>query len=107
VIGKLKYQKMHNLSVHESSAYVIARRGLGFNEKLSLYEYPSKLVKELLLDPAGDRTKRIYSWVLWRKLRDNLSNLTGSLTRLPGLKEHGGFSSYDEMVRSADEIPAG
>lgn len=107
VIGKFKYQKMYNLSIHETASYVIGRRGLGYNEKLSLYEYPSGPVKKLLLDLAGDRTKRIHSWVLWRKLRDNLSNLTGSLTCLPGLKEHGGFSSCDEMAGSAGEIPAG
>ena len=71
VIGKFKYQKMYNLSIHEAASYVIGRRGLGFNERLSLYKYPSEIVKELVLDLVGDRTKRLHSWVLWRKLRDN------------------------------------
>jgi len=71
VIGNLKYRKMYNLSIHQSASYVIARRGLGFNEKLSLYKYPRKLLKELVLDLAGDRAKRIHSWSLWRLLRDN------------------------------------
>jgi len=71
VIGKFKYQKMYNISIHESAAYVIGRRGLNFNKKLSLHKYPSEIVKSVVLDLAGDRTKRIHSWSLWRKLRDN------------------------------------
>lgn len=91
VIGKFKYQRMYNLSTHESASYIIARRGLGFNEKLSLYKYPSKLVKELVLDRAGDRTKRIHSWALWRMLRDNYqATLTASQGRLFNLKELNG-----------------
>jgi len=88
VIGKLKYQQMYNLSIHESAAYVIARRGLGFNEKLSLYKYPSKLVKELVLNLVGRETKRIHSWYLWRTLRDNRKAvLTGLQSRMQSLKE--------------------
>jgi len=102
IIGRFKYQKMYNLSIHESSAYVIARRGLGFNEKLSLYKYPSKVVKELVLDHAGDRTKRIHTWALWRMLRDNYkATLTASRSRLSNLKE------LDGNLRSKGENPLG
>jgi len=88
VIGKLKYQKMYNLSIHESASYVVGRRGLGFNEKLSLYNYPSEIVKKLVLDLAGDRAKRFHSWVLWRKLRDNYKAvLTGLQAGMSNLKE--------------------
>lgn len=41
--------KMYNLSIHKAASYVIGRRGLGFNEKLSLYKYPSSLVKNVFL----------------------------------------------------------
>lgn len=102
VIGKLKYQKMYNLSIHESASYVIARRGLGFNEKLSLYKYPSKPLKELILDRAGDRTKQIHSWALWRILRDNYkATLTASRSRLSNLKE------LDGDLRCKGENPLG
>ena len=96
VIGKFKYQKMYNLSIHESASYVIGRRGLGFNEKLSLYKYPSKYVKELVFDLAGDKTKRIHSWALWRKLRDNYKKavLTGLQSRMQSLKEDCGNLCY-------------
>lgn len=102
VIGKFKYQKMYSLSIHESASYVIARRGLGFNEKLSLYKYPSGCVKELVLDLAGDRTKRIHSWSLWRLLRDNYkATLTASRSRMSGLKEP------DGSLRCKGENPLG
>ena len=95
VIGKFKYQKMYNLSIHEAASYVIGRRGLGFNERLSLYKYPSEIVKELVLDLVGDRTKRLHSWVLWRKLRDNYKAvLTGLQGGMQSLKEDCGNLCY-------------
>ena len=76
------------LTFHESASYVIGRRGLGFNEKLSLYKYSSEVVKDIVLDLAGDRTKRIHNWYLWRKLRDNYKAvLTGLQSRMFNLKE--------------------
>lgn len=94
VIGRLKYQKMFNLSIHQSASYVVGRRGLGYNEKLSLYKYPSRLVKELVLNLAGDRTRRIHSWSLWRKLRDNQNAvLTALQSRLQSLEEGCGLSA--------------
>lgn len=90
VIGKLKYTKLYNLSIHESASYVIARRGLGFNEKLSLYKYPPKLVKEEVIRTLEGKynNKRIHSWVLWRTLRDNLKAvLTGLQSRMINLQE--------------------
>jgi len=95
VIGKFKYQKMYNLSIHESASYVIARRGLGFNEKLSLYKYPSEIVKNIVLDLDRDRARRIHSWYLWRKLRDNYKAvLTGLQSRMSNLKELDGNLCY-------------
>jgi IS605 OrfB family transposase len=34
VIGRFKYMKKYGLSVHESAAFVIGRRGLGYHERL-------------------------------------------------------------------------
>ena len=86
---------MYNLSIHESAAYVIARRGLGYNEKLSLYKYPSRIVKTIVLDLAGDGAKRIHSWNLWRKLRDNYKAvLTELQSGMQSLKEDCGNLCY-------------
>ena len=103
VIGRLKYMQMCNISIHESAAYVIGRRGLGFNEKLSLYRYPSKLVKELVLDHAGDGAKRIHSWALWRALRDSYDAvLTGLQSRMSDLKESDSLSAVS--TEQADNL---
>ncbi len=103
VIGKFKYQKMYNLSIHESASYVVARRGLVFNEKLSLYKYPSKLVKEIVFDHAGDKVKRIHSWSLWRKLRDNYkASLTAIQSRMSNLKELDGNLCYECGIPSGE-----
>ena len=90
IIGKLKYQKMYNLTTHESASYVIGRRGLGFNEKLSLHGYPSMLVKEFIIKNLAGRynNKRIHSWVLWKTLRDNQKiSQTAIQSRMSNLKE--------------------
>lgn len=34
LIGRVKYQKGHGLSVHQSAAFVLARRAMGFEEKV-------------------------------------------------------------------------
>jgi IS605 OrfB family transposase len=106
VIGKFKYQKMYNLSIHESASYVIGRRGLGSGEKLSLYKYPSEIVKEIVFDHVGDKTKRIHSWALWRKLRDNYKTvLTGLQSRLFNLKELNDNLCYEGENPSGKVVP--
>lgn len=104
IIGKLKYQRMYNLSVHESASYVIARRGLRLNEKLSLYKYPSILVKEFVIKNLAGKydNKRIHSWILWRNLRDTKRTvLTGLRNRMSSLKE------LDGNFRNIGENPIG
>jgi len=38
IIGKYKYRPRYKINIHESAAFVIGRRGLGLNEKLSFYK---------------------------------------------------------------------
>ncbi len=57
LLGRAKYQKRYGLSVHEAAALVIARRGLGLQEKLPP---PRRLV---LLSPEG------YPFCPWRPVR--------------------------------------
>ena len=49
LIGKYKYSGLHNLSVHHLASYVIARRGLGFREKIpTVYDWVLSQVEEYI-----------------------------------------------------------
>lgn len=90
IISKYKYRWMHKVSIHESAAYVIGRRGLGYNEKLSFYKQNTGRVKELVIGTLAEKykNKRIHSWVMWKALNDNVEAvLTGLQVRLADLKE--------------------
>lgn len=62
LIGEFKYAKMYGLSTHQSAALVIARRGMGYSEKV-----PKKLLSDLF---AGEAKKgqQIDSLKLWSKI---------------------------------------
>lgn len=97
IIGKYKYRWMHKVSIHESAAYVIGRRGLGYNEKLSFYKQNTGRVKaEVLKTLAGKyEGKRVHSWVMWKALNDNIEAvLTGLQVSLTDLKEFVGNIWY-------------
>lgn len=90
IIGKYKYRWMHKTSIHESAAFVIGRRGLGYNEKLSFYKLPHERVKAFVLGTLAEKyqNKRVHSWRLWKALNDNIEAvLTGLRVRLADLKE--------------------
>lgn len=74
IIGKLKYQQRFKLTIHESAAYVIGRRGLGFNEKLSLYKKSAIETKAFVIGTLAGKYdgKQISSWRLWTTLNDSL-----------------------------------
>jgi IS605 OrfB family transposase len=94
VIGKNKYQQMHKLSVHESASYVIGRRGLRCNEKISLHQTSAKLVKTCILGTLAGKyqSKRIHNWVLWKKLKASLPAIRTEefFSSLSNLKEFDG-----------------
>lgn len=90
IIGNYKYRHMHKISIHESAAYVIGRRGLNFNEKLSFYKLNTKRVKEAIFRTLAGKYKNkwVHSWVLWKALNDNIEAiLTGLRVSLTDLKE--------------------
>ncbi|MGQ9631847.1 MAG: IS200/IS605 family accessory protein TnpB-related protein [bacterium] len=97
VQGKLKYHQMFNVSIHEAAAYVIGRRALGFNEKLSIYRLPHREARKLAvaqtMQEADDRPRRKYhSWYLWKQLR-NIASLTESRPSLSNPRELDGSVS--------------
>jgi IS605 OrfB family transposase len=67
IIGQLKYARSYNLSIHYLASYVIARRGLGFEEALPTdYEW--------LLSQVGDlvkpRLKKSSTYYNWARIHD-------------------------------------
>jgi hypothetical protein len=86
ILGKMKYQRCYGLNTHQAAALVIARRGLGFNEKLYAHTQGKRLV--LVIPPMeGWSAKQIHQ--LSREIDEftaPLSNLTskvsGDLPRL-------------------------
>jgi len=88
---------MHKINIHESAAFVIGRRGMGFNEKLSFYKLSTRAVKqEVLRTLAGKyENQKHHSWRLWKTLDDNIEAiLTGLRVRLADLKEFAGTIRY-------------
>ena len=97
IIGKYKYRWMYKTSIHESAAFVIGRRGLGYNEKLSFYKQSARDVKSVVLRTLAGKYEKVrhHSWRLWKCLNDNIEAvLTGLRVRLADLKEFVGNIWY-------------
>jgi len=77
LIGKYKYSRLHNLSLHHLASYVIARRGLGFKEGIpSIYDWVLSHVGDYL-EP---RVKQGSPYRTWSMIHD--------------LFEHSGITSF-------------
>lgn len=70
VIGRIKYAPRYNVTVHQAAALVVARRGLGYIEKL-------RGLKTVLFDAMEAREdservpgRRVHAWSLWKRLAD-------------------------------------
>jgi IS605 OrfB family transposase len=68
IIGKYKYSRLHNLSVHHLASYVIARRGLGFKESFPVvYDWVLSQVEEYI-EPHLKKGSPYRSWSMIHKL---------------------------------------
>jgi IS605 OrfB family transposase len=80
ILGKIKYQRCYGLNTHQAAALIIARRGLGFNEKLYAHIKGKRLV--LVVPPMeGWTSKQIHR--LSREIDEftaHLSNLTSKVS---------------------------
>ena len=84
IIGAIKYQKMYGLNTHEAAAFVIGRRGLGFNNE----KIPKELSKSLKLkgrrqwkDDADPLASICRQWGgLWKQV-SKIKNLFFETTR--------------------------
>ena len=77
LIGKLKYQKKFGLSVHQSAAFVLARRGLGFEEKV-----PKELLSVLFTKEVkkGQEVNQLFKH--WKKVKEWHDKLIKELVKL-------------------------
>ena len=64
-IGKLKYMKQAGLSVHKAATYTIARRGMGFKERI-----PNQLRHFI---PKNKRNA--HHWAQWNKISSTLKTI--------------------------------
>ena len=90
IIGKYKYRPRYKINIHESAAFVIGRRGLGLNEKLSFYGCPKSRVKERVIRTLAGKYEgeRHHSWRLWKALDGYVkATLTAFQLSLHNLKE--------------------
>jgi len=79
IIGAIKYQKMYGLSAHEAAAFVIGRRGLGYNKENIPKEFSQSLKpkgRRRWKDDADPLASICRLWGgLWKdvsKIKDNL-----------------------------------
>lgn len=96
VQGRIKYRQMFNIPSHEAAAYVIGRRAMGFGEKASIYQIPSRMARgfaiQTLQEAKGETHRRFHSWSLWRKL-DGMPALTAHRPFLYRPRERYGSAS--------------
>jgi predicted transposase len=70
LIGRVKYQKTYGLSIHQSAALVLARRAMGFKEKI-----PNQLMSVLFAEEAkkGHQIKDLFKH--WKKVQAWISGI--------------------------------
>jgi IS605 OrfB family transposase len=68
IIGKYKYSRLYNLSVHHLASYVIARRGLGFTEEIPpIYDWAFSQVGEFI-EPRLKKGGLYHTWSMTHDL---------------------------------------
>lgn len=89
-IGKMKYMKRFGISIHQAASYVIARRAMGFKEKLPPILYsllPEKMVG-------------LHHWAQWKWLSGILSDLRVHTFYQMELSNHNKIRSANELFPS-------
>lgn len=62
-IGKIKYMKRFGVSIHEAASYVIARRAMGYKEKLP----------PILHSLVPEKKQGLHHWAQWAAIASSLS----------------------------------
>ncbi|MCJ7842477.1 hypothetical protein MUB24_16535 [Lederbergia sp. NSJ-179] len=102
-IGKMKYQQTYGLSIHQSAAFVLARRAMGFEEKI-----PKELTSVLFAKEAeeGQQLTDLFKhWKAVKKWHDDLLTKRKKVhfhTRLCFLHD---FLILDRSLNQRIEVP--
>ncbi|WP_287583992.1 IS200/IS605 family accessory protein TnpB-related protein [Candidatus Borrarchaeum sp.] len=68
IIGKYKYSRLHNLTVHHFASYVIARRGMSFKEAFpDIYDWVLSHVGEFI-EPRVKKSSPYHRWSMTHDL---------------------------------------
>ncbi|ASS87613.1 hypothetical protein [Geobacillus stearothermophilus] len=97
-IGKVKYQQMYGLSVHQSAAFVLARRGMGLKEKMPKNLLPVLFAKEA---KKGQEVSDLFKH--WKKAKAWYDDLLKQL-RNNGIRPNGLL--FSQILRIRERIDA-
>jgi hypothetical protein len=76
-IGKVKYQQTYGLSIHQSAALVLARRAMGFEEKI-----PKALLSVLFAKEAKKGKPLLDLFKHWKRVKAWHDNLLAKMKKL-------------------------
>jgi len=94
VVGKLKYMAQRGIPIHVAAALVIARRGMGFKEK----------VPPALSAALPEKIRRRHHWAHWAYLQKQVKGIkTHHLYRLG--KELEGGAPFKEALKRLKSLP--
>ena len=108
LLGRIKYQKRFGLSVHESAAICIARKGLGLKEKL-----PKKLLTDFFAMEVKDKIKisdakykeflnSLYSFFTDSHLRKSINKINRYFLIQMGIKRHPREWLFEDYLKYAE-----
>ncbi|UJL45442.1 IS200/IS605 family accessory protein TnpB-related protein [Virgibacillus sp. NKC19-16] len=86
-IGKMKYMKRLGISIHEAASYVIARRAMGFKEKLP----------PVLHSLVPEKKQGLHHWAQWAYISNSLSNIRKNTFYQIELSRLNGLCSWDTL----------
>jgi len=94
IAGKLKYMAQKGISVHVAAAFVIARRGMGFKERVS----------PVLSVFLPEKIRRRHHWAHWSYFQKQVKGIkTHHLYRFS--KELEGSASLKEALERLKSLP--
>jgi len=100
-IGRFKYEKMYGISRHNAAAMCIARRGLGYKDKLPVF------IASVLQSGEANKFERIYRhrhhWAHWAYLKKNLERCLDSFNKL---EDPGGGNAITEDILTSRFNPS-